>query len=105
MKMMIAQVSPSDVQKAADYAAQQSDRWLFVALLIVGLIALALLAKYFTTQHENLASKLDDTNRFVRDDLVKLVVGSTEAMQKNASAINDLRDALDESGARPRRDH
>lgn len=47
--MMFAQI---DVIKAADHAAQQSDRWLFIACLIIGGIAFAYVLRHFMKQAE-----------------------------------------------------
>lgn len=43
-------MDPTVVTKAADYAAQQSDRWLFIALLVVGGISIAFITRYFMAQ-------------------------------------------------------
>lgn len=43
-------MDPSITTKVADYAAQQSDRWLFIALLVVGGLSIAWLAKWFMAQ-------------------------------------------------------
>ena len=90
----IAQLTPTDVQKAADYASAQSDRWLFVALLIVGLLALSIVAKYFANQHALLAAKMDDSNKFQRETLMNQLSETTRVVSKNTEALEDIREVM-----------
>ena len=49
-----------------NFAAGQSDRWLFVALLIIGLSAIGILFKYFTSRLDTLQDRMDtQTGEFV----------------------------------------
>ena len=51
---------------ATNFAAGQSDRWLFVALLIIGLAAIGVLFKYFTGRLDSLQDRMDtQTAEFV----------------------------------------
>ena len=51
---------------ATNFAAGQSDRWLFVALLIIGLAAIGVLFKYFTARLDTLQDRMDgQTAEFV----------------------------------------
>lgn len=51
---------------AANFASGQSDRWLFVALLIIGLAAIGVLFRYFTGRLDNLQDRMDgQTAEFV----------------------------------------
>ena len=38
----------TEVIETANYVSQQTDRWLFVALLVIGLMAIGILFRYFT---------------------------------------------------------
>lgn len=52
--------------EAANFAAGQSDRWLFVALLIIGLAAIGVLFRYFTGRLDSLQDRMDtQTAEFV----------------------------------------
>jgi len=49
-----------------NFAAGQSDRWLFVALLIIGLAAIGVLFRYFTGRLDSLQDRMDaQTTEFV----------------------------------------
>jgi len=48
------------------HASGQSDRWLFVALLIIGLTAIGILFRYFTARLDTLQDRMDaQTTEFV----------------------------------------
>jgi roadblock/LC7 domain-containing protein len=48
------------------HASGQSDRWLFVALLIIGLCAIGVLFRYFTGRLDSLQDRMDtQTAEFV----------------------------------------
>lgn len=52
--------------EATNFAAGQSDRWLFVALLIIGLAAIGVLFRYFTGRLDSLQDRMDtQTAEFV----------------------------------------
>jgi hypothetical protein len=49
-----------------NFAAGQSDRWLFVALLVIGLAAIGVLFRYFTGRLDSLQDRMDSqTAEFV----------------------------------------
>jgi hypothetical protein len=72
-------------------ASQQSDRWLFIALLAIGILSLYALAKYFTGQIAGLASKHDDLNKYVRDEQSQLIRQCTAALEANTHALEQVR--------------
>jgi uncharacterized membrane-anchored protein YhcB (DUF1043 family) len=41
------------------YAANQSDRWMFVALLVIGIIFISLMAKFFMKRFDDLQMRID----------------------------------------------
>lgn len=48
------------------HAATQSDRWLFVALLVIGISAIGILFRYFTGRLDTLQTRMDSqTAEFV----------------------------------------
>lgn len=44
----------TDLANLADHGSQQSDRWLFIAVLIVLGLVVLFVARYFVRQHEGL---------------------------------------------------
>jgi hypothetical protein len=54
------------ILEVTNFAAGQSDRWLFVALLIIGLTAIGILFRYFTARLDTLQDRMDaQTTEFV----------------------------------------
>ena len=47
------------VIEAANHASMQSDRWMFVALLVVGLLAIGYLFRFFTQRIDALQTRMD----------------------------------------------
>jgi type VI protein secretion system component VasK len=48
---------------AITYAAAQSDRWLFVALLVIGVFCITFLFRWFTKRLEKVEAKMDEQNK------------------------------------------
>lgn len=80
----------TDLKTLVDHASTQSDRWLFIALLVIGLLAIWMLVKYFTRQISSLAGKHDELNKFVRDEHSQLVGKCTDALNANTRVIERL---------------
>jgi hypothetical protein len=54
------------VVETTNYIAQQSDRWMFVALLVIGIGCIWILFKYFTSRLDHLQARMDtQTNEFL----------------------------------------
>jgi hypothetical protein len=47
------------VIEATNHAASQSDRWMFVALLVIGLLAIGYLFRFFTQRIDALQTRMD----------------------------------------------
>lgn len=69
MTNLLAAVSATEVQSMVDHAAQQSDRWLFLAVLVVLLICLAGALIYQTKWVRALVDEL----RADRKDLANII--------------------------------
>ena len=55
-----------DLLSLTNYASGQSDRWLFVCLLVIGLMAIGVLFRYFTGRLDTLQNRMDtQTSEFV----------------------------------------
>lgn len=85
-------MNPTDIKSVIDVASQQNDRWLFIALLVIGLLAIYILGKYFTGQISILAAKHDELNKFVRDEHSQLVAKCTSALEENTKALEHIRE-------------
>lgn len=81
----------NEVVPIIDKAANAGDRWLFIALLVIGLFAIWVVFKYFTKRCELLDSKVDETNKYVRDKLATIVVESTSTIEENTTALREVK--------------
>jgi hypothetical protein len=52
-------MNPQAVIDATNHAAAQSDRWMFVALLVIGLLAIGYLFRFFTQRIDALQTRMD----------------------------------------------
>jgi hypothetical protein len=66
-----------------DYASLQSDRWLFVALLIIGMSAVWFLFRYFTGRIDRLQARMDEQTE---DFVAHLKKANAEMLEVIASA-------------------
>ena len=89
-------MNPADIKTIVDTAAGQSDRWLFIALIVIGLFAIWMFAKYFISELKVRDVKHDELNKFVRDEHSELVAKCTIALAANTRVIERLTDQRDE---------
>ena len=72
-----------EILELTNYASGQSDRWLFVCLLVIGLAAIGVLFRYFTGRLDNLQTRMDtQTAEFVQH----LKTANSEMLSVIASA-------------------
>jgi hypothetical protein len=90
------------VIETANYAAMQSDRWLFVALLIIGLLAIGVLFKFFTSRLDNLQQRMDrQTEDFVshlktaNKEMLEVIASAQETIAKNTNLIERVERKLE----------
>ena len=69
--------------EATNFAAGQSDRWLFVALLIIGITAIGILFRYFTARLDTLQDRMDKQNA---DFVTHLTTANREMLDVISSA-------------------
>jgi type VI protein secretion system component VasK len=73
----------NEIITLTNHAALQSDRWLFVALLVIGLLAIGVLFRYFTARLDALQTRMDSqTAEFV----AHLKTANQEMLEVIASA-------------------
>ena len=76
--------------QAADHAAMQSDRWLFVALLLVFLSGGVVLWRWMVADREAVGKRLTDiTDRHIAagERLAEVVANNTVALKSNSEAL------------------
>jgi hypothetical protein len=87
--------------EAVDHAAHQDDRWMFVALLVVGMVTIYFLTRYFMReiaelQREIVAvrSEFETYLRTANADMVAALTKSSEVIAHNSAIIEQIRDRL-----------
>lgn len=87
----------TEIIETANYVSQQTDRWLFVALLVIGLAAIGILFKYFTGRLDGLQSRIDtQTNDFVshlktaNKEMLDVIALANATITKNSTLLERL---------------
>lgn len=86
-----------NVVEAANYAAMQSDRWMFVALLIIGLLCIGVLFKYFTARFDALQARMDaQTSEFLshlksaNKEMLDVIAMANATISKNSTLLERI---------------
>lgn len=87
--------------KTIDHAAHQDDRWMFVALLLVGMVTIYFLARYFMRQIAELQreiaavrSEFETHLRIANADMVAALTKSSEVIAHNSAVIEQMQRKL-----------
>jgi hypothetical protein len=87
--------------QAVDHAAHQDDRWMFVALLVTGLVTIYFLTRYFMRQIAELQQEITAVRtefethlRTANADMVAALTKSTEVIAHNSAIIEQIQRKL-----------
>ncbi len=87
--------------EAVDHAAHQDDRWMFVALLAIGMVTIYFLVRYFMGEVAELQQEITAVRtefethlRTANADMVAALTKSTEVIAHNSAIIEQIRDRL-----------
>ena len=87
--------------EAVDHAAHQDDRWMFVALLFIGMVTIYFLVRYFMGEVAELQkeiaavrSEFETYLRTANADLVAALTKSTEVIAHNSAIIEQIQRKL-----------
>ena len=93
--------------KTIDHAAHQDDRWMFVALLVIGLITIRFLARYFMRQVEELQREIVATRtefeqhlKTANAEMVAALTKSSEIIAQNSAILEQIHRRLAADGER-----
>jgi predicted Holliday junction resolvase-like endonuclease len=85
------------VVETANYVSQQSDRWMFVALLIIGIMCIWVLFKYFTSRLDRLQGRMDtQTNEFLahlktaNKEMLDVIAMANATIAKNSMLLERI---------------
>ena len=87
--------------KTIDHAAHQDDRWMFVALLVVGMVTIYFLTRYFMREVAELQREIVEVRtefethlRTANADMVAALTKSTEVIAHNSAIIEQIQRKL-----------
>ncbi len=88
--------------ETVNLASTQSDRWMFVALLVIGLAAVTALFKFFTARLESIQHRMDDQTREFVDhlkssnrEMLTLIASSQEVINRNSQIMERVERKLE----------
>jgi len=90
---------PDTILEIADYGSQQSDRWLFIALLVVAGVAFVWLTKWFIAQIEKAHQSTAEINLRFADYLQKNGAESVMVIAKCSQVMDQVLEELREMRA------
>ena len=77
-----------------NYASSQTDRGMFVALLVIGLAAVGILFKFFTARLDSIQQRMDEQTREFVDhlkdsnrEMLTLISSSQDAINRNSQIM------------------
>ena len=87
--------------ETVDHAAHQDDRWMFVALLLVGMVTIYFLARYFMRQIADLQREIVSVRsdfeghlKSANADMVAALTKSAEIIAHNSAVIEQIQKQL-----------
>lgn len=84
-----------DLLGITEHASRQSDRWLFIAALVIMLSGILMLWRWFTSDRAEVARRLTDiTDRHIAagEHMSQVVANNTEALRRVECAVSGCRD-------------
>jgi len=88
--------------KTINFAANQSDRWMFVALLFIGILAVIVLFRYFTTRIERVEKKMDEVQgefnqhlKTANKEMLEVLSLSNQTIGRNMTILDRIERKLE----------
>lgn len=90
------------VIEATNHAAMQSDRWMFVALLVIGLLSIGYLFRFFTNRIDALQTRMDvQSGDFIahlqkaNKEMLEVISLAQATISKNSLLMDRIEKKLD----------
>lgn len=84
------------------FAANQSDRWMFVALLIIGILAVIVLFRFFTSRLERVEKKMDQVQsefnthlKTANKEMLEVLSLSNQTIGRNMTILDRIERKLE----------
>ena len=95
------------VIEATNHAAAQSDRWMFVALLVIGIFSIGYLFRFFTQRIDALQNRMDvQSSDFINHlqkankEMLEVISLAQSTISKNSLLMDRVERRLIEGGRR-----
>jgi hypothetical protein len=92
----------SDHLNTITLIAQQTDRWMFVALLCIGITAVVMLFRYFTTRLDKMEKKMDTVQdefnthlKTANKEMLEVLSISNQTIGRNMSILDRIERKLE----------
>lgn len=82
----------NEIKTIADHASNQSDRWLFVALLILAVLAMLMIWRWIVADRDKLANRLTE----ITDRHIAMTEKVADVVANNTVAFNNLKEVMRE---------
>jgi predicted Holliday junction resolvase-like endonuclease len=94
--------SATAIIEAANHASTQSDRWMFVALLTIGLLSIGYLFRFFTNRIDALQDRMDSQSsdfighlRTSNKEMLEVITLAQATISKNSILMERIEKKLD----------
>jgi type II secretory pathway pseudopilin PulG len=92
----------SEYIETISFAANQSDRWMFVALLIIGILAVIVLFRFFTSRLERVEKKMDQVQsefnthlKTANKEMLEVLSLSNQTIGRNMTILDRIERKLE----------
>ncbi len=107
MMVMTNMAEISRIAQAADYVSRQSDRWLFIGLLLVFGVVLWYVSRYFVRRDEELMAdfkaatvRYENSLREITNSQQKTITDLAVVLARNTEALQGCMTEMQKQGAR-----
>jgi heme/copper-type cytochrome/quinol oxidase subunit 2 len=80
----------NEIASAADHASQQSDRWMFIVMLIIVMVIGVVVWRWIVADREKLSNRLTE----VTDKHIQSTEKLAEVVTNNTNALREVKDVM-----------
>lgn len=91
-----------DLFNSITFASNQSDRWMFVALLIIGILSVIVLFRFFTSRLDRVEKKMDQVQsefnmhlRTANKEMLEVLSVSNQTIGRNMTILDRIERKLE----------
>jgi hypothetical protein len=91
-----------EIIKTINYVSAQTDRWMFVALLVIGIAAVTILFRYFTSRMDKMDLKMEQVQsefnahlRTANREMLDVLTLSNQTIGRNMTILDRIERKLE----------